>query len=57
MNDNNGMPTPYQGKKRCFGEFECSQCFKTWKSANSRANEPQECTNCHIKVFPQKQVN
>ncbi len=47
--------TSYQGRKRCFGEFKCPVCHKTWKSANSRSNEPQLCTNCRIQVFPQKQ--
>lgn len=48
-------PTPYQGKKRCFGEFVCQSCGKSWKSANSKANTPQECTRCHTFVFPSKQ--
>lgn len=48
-------PTPYQGKKRCFGEFACQNCGKNWKSANSKANTPQECTRCHNFVFPSKQ--
>ena len=50
------VPTPYQGKKRCFGEYKCPRCLKEWKSSNSRANEPQMCTGCHNKVFPHKQV-
>jgi hypothetical protein len=48
-------PTPYQGKKRCFGEFECSTCKKVWKSANSKANTPQQCTKCQNLVYPKKQ--
>lgn len=47
--------TPYQGKRRCFGEFECAGCGKRWKSANSRANEAQKCTKCFRNVFPQRQ--
>ncbi|CAF0757431.1 unnamed protein product [Brachionus calyciflorus] len=49
------VPTPYQGKKRCFGEYMCQNCQKSWKSANSKANTPQECTRCHAQVFPTKQ--
>ena len=58
MNISNGQKnpfTPYQGKKRCFGEYRCQRCMKTWKSANSRANEPQVCTNCHASVYAMKQ--
>ena len=47
--------TPYQGRNRCFGEFRCQGCMKVWKSAKSRANESQTCTNCHRQVYPQKQ--
>lgn len=47
--------TSYQGKKRCFGEYKCHVCLKTWKSANSRANESQLCARCHAQVFPLKQ--
>ena len=47
--------TSYQGKKRCFGEYKCHVCLKTWKSANSRANESQLCTRCYAQVFPIKQ--
>ena len=50
------LVTPYQGKKRCFGEYKCNRCAKEWKSSNSKANEPQNCTNCNSKVFPFKQV-
>jgi hypothetical protein len=48
-------PTPYQGKKRCFGEYLCQNCKKTWKSANSKANTPQQCTQCNTLVYPSKQ--
>jgi hypothetical protein len=47
--------TPYQGKKRCFGEYKCSKCKRKWMSGNSWANMGQECIKCHINVFPQKQ--
>jgi len=49
--------TPYQGKKRCFGEYKCPKCKRKWMSGNSWANMGQECIKCHINVFPQKQVN
>ncbi len=52
----NIQPTPYQGKKRCFGEYKCQRCAKIWSSANSRSNEYQECTKCGSQVYPQKQV-
>lgn len=47
--------TPYQGNKRCFGEYTCQRCNKQWKSANSRSNESQRCTCCGQQVFPMKQ--
>ena len=50
------LQTPYQGKKRCFGEYLCS-CGKSWKSSNSKANESQVCTKCGKSVYPTKQVN
>jgi len=49
--------TPYQGKKRCFGEYKCPKCKRKWMSGNSWANMGQECIKCHINVFPQKQVS
>ncbi len=51
------VQTPYQGKKRCFGEYSCPKCQKVWKSANSKANTPQQCTKCLSVVYPSKQVN
>lgn len=48
--------TPYQGPARCFGEYRCSQCNRTWMSGNSWANTGQKCTRCEIIVFPHKQV-
>ncbi|KAK2725922.1 zinc finger CCHC domain-containing protein 24-like [Artemia franciscana] len=47
--------TPYQGKKRCFGEYKCPKCKRKWMSGNSWANCGQECIKCHINVYPQKQ--
>lgn len=48
--------TPYQGWKRCFGEFKCSKCLRTWMSGNSWADMGQECTTCKVNVYPHKQV-
>ncbi|KAL8565006.1 Zinc finger CCHC domain-containing protein 24 [Nucella lapillus] len=47
--------TPYQGKKRCFGEYKCTGCKRKWMSGNSWANTGQECIKCHLKVYPHKQ--
>ncbi|XP_032518892.1 zinc finger CCHC domain-containing protein 24-like isoform X1 [Danaus plexippus] len=47
--------TPYQGKKRCFGEYKCPKCKRKWMSGNSWANNGQECIKCRINVFPHKQ--
>ncbi|CAG9788904.1 unnamed protein product [Diatraea saccharalis] len=49
--------TPYQGKKRCFGEYKCPKCKRKWMSGNSWANNGQECIKCRINVFPHKQVS
>ncbi|KAM7304168.1 zinc finger CCHC domain-containing protein 24 [Ixodes scapularis] len=48
--------TPYQGKKRCFGEYKCTKCKRKWMSGNSWANMGQKCIKCHINVYPHKQV-
>lgn len=48
--------TPYQGNKRCFGEYKCPKCKRKWMSGNSWANMGQECSKCHINVYPHKQV-
>jgi len=48
--------TPYQGRKKCYGEFQCQQCKRKWTSQNSVANEAQSCIKCHIPVFPHKQL-
>ncbi|XP_019620009.1 PREDICTED: zinc finger CCHC domain-containing protein 24-like isoform X2 [Branchiostoma belcheri] len=47
--------TPYQGKKRCFGEYKCPKCKRKWMSGNSWANMGQECIKCRINVYPHKQ--
>ncbi|XP_068081091.1 uncharacterized protein [Anabrus simplex] len=47
--------TPYQGKKRCFGEYKCNKCKRKWMSGNSWANMGQECIKCHVLVYPHKQ--
>lgn len=51
---NDGL-TPYQGKKRCFGEFKCPKCFRKWMSAVSWANTAQYCIKCRVNVYPHKQ--
>ncbi|CAK9296861.1 unnamed protein product [Gordionus sp. m RMFG-2023] len=51
---NEGL-TPYQGKKRCFGEYKCSKCKRKWMSGNSWANMGQECMKCRLNVYPHKQ--
>ena len=48
--------TPYQGQKRCFGEFKCPKCKRKWMSGNSWSNIGQECVKCRINVYPFKQV-
>ncbi|GBM51201.1 Zinc finger CCHC domain-containing protein 24 [Araneus ventricosus] len=47
--------TPYQGNRRCFGEYRCPKCNRKWMSGNSWANMGQECTNCRINVYPHEQ--
>ena len=47
--------TPYQGKRRCFGEYKCPKCDRLWMSANSWANTGQQCQSCNIVVYPHKQ--
>lgn len=63
-NNNNGQnelvnlpQTPYQGKKRCFGQYQCENCNRKWSSGNSWANISQMCKKCHISVYPHHQVN
>ena len=40
--------TPYQGQKRCFGEFECKTCGRRWMSGNSWANCGEWMTPCQL---------
>ncbi|CAD7088234.1 unnamed protein product [Hermetia illucens] len=47
--------TPYQGKKRCFGEYKCPKCKRKWMSGNSWANMGQKCIKCNVNVYPHKQ--
>jgi len=47
--------TPYQGTKRCLGEFQCPNCGKKWISANSWANVGQNCLKCGISALPRVQ--
>jgi len=46
--------TPYQGRKRCYGIFDC-MCYNTWASAYSWANTPQMCIECDMWVYPDYQ--
>jgi len=47
--------TPYQGRKRCFGEFHCPKCARRWHSSNSWANMGQICNRCDSLVYPDRQ--
>ncbi|CAG9767373.1 unnamed protein product [Ceutorhynchus assimilis] len=47
--------TPYQGRKRCFGEYKCPKCKRKWMSGNSWSNMGQDCMKCQILVYPHKQ--
>lgn len=48
--------TPYQGKKRCFGQYFCYECNRNWCSGNSWANTAQQCQWCQTRIYPFKQV-
>jgi hypothetical protein len=48
--------TPYQGRRRCFGEYVCTRCNRRWMSGQSYANIAQKCTKCKLDVIPTKQV-
>nr|XP_018896168.1 PREDICTED: zinc finger CCHC domain-containing protein 24-like [Bemisia tabaci] len=50
-----GNKTPYQGRRRCFGEYKCPKCEKCWSSGNSWANTAQKCSVCKINVYPHRQ--
>ncbi|CAL1268873.1 unnamed protein product [Larinioides sclopetarius] len=47
--------TPYQGNRRCFGEYQCPKCNRRWMSGSSWANMGQQCSTCGFNVYPQKQ--
>ncbi|MES1906423.1 MAG: Zinc finger CCHC domain-containing protein 24, partial [Paramarteilia canceri] len=53
--DGSIFKTPYQGRKRCFGEFHCSKCQRRWNSSNSWANMGQICNRCESIVYPDRQ--
>ena len=40
---------------RAFGEFNCSDCDKSWSSGNSWADKGQKCQDCHTNVYPYTQ--
>ena len=46
----------YHGYNRCFGEYQCSDCNRWWKSANSWRGFAQECNNCGNGVHAHKQT-
>ncbi|CAL4141057.1 unnamed protein product [Meganyctiphanes norvegica] len=50
------MKTPYQGRHKSFGEFECRNCNNSWMSASSWANWYQGCYDCGSKVYPWRQT-
>ncbi|XP_033109341.1 zinc finger CCHC domain-containing protein 24-like [Anneissia japonica] len=54
MSQGKGL-TPYQGKKRVFGEFRCPKCNRMWMSGNSWADFGQECQTCKVNVYPYSQ--
>eukprot|EP00794_Sanderia_malayensis_P007606 gene7606-8446_t len=47
--------TPYQGKDRVYGDFQCPQCKHKWSSGNSWADMGQQCSSCKINVYPYAQ--
>lgn len=47
--------TTYTGSGRCFGEYKCPQCRRTWMSANSWVGYGQKCSSCNIEVMPHTQ--
>jgi hypothetical protein len=44
--------TPYQGRARAYGVFECYECTNEWSSAYTWANTPQACIYCNMFVYP-----
>lgn len=49
--------TPYQGHGRCFGEYRCDGCNRTWMSGYSWKNTGQKCQGCNKIIYPFKQVS
>ena len=46
--------TPYQGKGRRYGYFDC-RCGRYWSSAYTFANSAQRCQSCEKWVYPYRQ--
>ena len=44
--------TPYQGRERAYGKFECYECTNEWSSVYTWANTPQACLYCNMFVYP-----
>ena len=45
---NGQLVTPYQGKKRCFGEFKCEKCNSSVRSDQVTLNLlKDENNNCY----------
>ena len=44
--------TPYQGRERAYGVFECYECTNEWSSAYTWSNTPQACLYCNMFVYP-----
>ena len=47
--------TPYQGKRRCFGEYRCDDCGREWMSGNSWSDTAQKCESCKKDIYPHRQ--
>jgi len=46
--------TPYQGRNRAYGKFEC-YCSHEWESSYTWSNTPQACLFCSKFVYPYEQ--
>jgi hypothetical protein len=44
--------TPYQGRERAYGMFECYECTNEWSSVYTWSNTPQACMYCNMFVYP-----
>jgi hypothetical protein len=44
--------TPYQGRQRAYGMFECYECTNEWSSVYTWSNTPQACMYCNMFVYP-----